>query len=240
MASILTCARMADAVYDTDPQVPGWTRVAFRPSGAGLAEAFQGAAFQRGHETIFAFKGTSQGRDAIADVKLGVGMNTYQYASAYEFVGGAMGSAAQKVAVCGHSLGGAIAQIVGNRARLPFVTFNAPGVGLMSRNVDEMAVTAGTGTALLRGAGALVSAAWHPMQAARDVGSMFYRVRGVNFRLGKDVVGSIGVHYGQVVEIPYAGGALDVLAKHKMTTMLEALEGSNYGNRELESVVGAG
>jgi hypothetical protein len=142
------------------------------------------------------------------------------------------------VSVCGHSLGGAIAQIVGNRLRLPFVTFNAPGVGIISRNVGEVASTVALGTMLTRSLGALSSAAMHPVQAAQDAASLTYRVRGANFRLGKDVVGCIGVHYGRVIEIPYSGGALDVGTKHRMVTVLAALEGSSYRDMPMESVVG--
>ena len=236
MATMLTYALMCDAVYNDDPQMDGWARVGFRPSGAGLTDAFQGVAFRSGHEVVFAFKGTSNGRDAVADAKLGVGMNTYQYACAGEFVthtpvGGC------NVSVTGHSLGGAIAQIIGNRHRLPFVTFNAPGVGLVSRNVGEVATTMGLGTAALRTAGATLSAFMHPVQAAQDAASIFYRVRGINFRVGQDVVGNIGVHYGRVVQLAYAGGALDLIEKHRMPSVLSSLRASTYRDQELDGVV---
>lgn len=236
MATVMKCAQMADAVYDANPQVEGWQRVAFQASGGGLTNAFQGAAFRLGSEVVFAFKGTSGGRDAVADIKLCAGMNTYQYASALDFVSANVSGGGDSVSLCGHSLGGAIAQIAGNRLRLPFMTFNAPGVGLISRNLDEMAVTAATGTAVLRALGAVGSLVMHPVQAAQDGMALFYRVKGVNFRLGKDVVGCTGVHYGRVIEIPYTGGALDVLAKHKMTTVLAALKDSQFAEMSLTSL----
>jgi len=236
MATVMTYARMADAVYDDDPQVAGWTRAGFQRSGSGLTNAFQGAAFTAGSELVFAFKGTSGGRDAIADVKLGIGMNTFQYSSAGDFVASVRAPAGVRVSLTGHSLGGAIAQIVGNRRRLPFVTFNAPGVGLISRNLDQVGVTMITGTAALRTAGAVASMFWHPVQAAQDAASLFYRVRGANFRLGRDIVGSIGVHYGRVIQIEYSGGALDLYQKHRMVSMIAALERSSYRDASLESV----
>jgi hypothetical protein len=236
MARMLTYALMSNAVYDADPRLDGWTRVGFRPSGGGLTDAFQGVAFRQGHEIVFAFKGTSNGRDAIADAKLGVGMNTHQYARAGEFVA-QVPLHGCSVSITGHSLGGAIAQIIGNRHRLPFVTFNAPGVGLVSRNAGEVAATMGLGTAVVRTAGATLSALMHPMQAAQDAGSLFYRVRGVNFRVGKDVVGSIGVHYGRVVELAYAGGAMDLIEKHRMPAVLSSLSASSYREQELDAVV---
>ena len=237
MAKIMTYAQMADAVYADDPQVDGWGRIGFKRSGTGLTDAFQGAAFRKGNEVAFAFKGTSNARDLVADAKLAIGMNTAQYSGAETFVKSVLIPRGCQVVVTGHSLGGAIAQVVGNRQRLAFVTFNAPGVGVMSRNVGEMAASAQLGTMALRGAGTVLSAFRHPMQAARDLASIFYWVKGVNFRLGKDVVGCTGVHYGKVIEIPYSGGALDLLAKHKMTTMLEELAGSPFQGMELSALV---
>ncbi|SEA21965.1 hypothetical protein [Rubrimonas cliftonensis] len=228
MASIYDYGLLADAVYDDDPGAPGWTRVAFRPSGVGLTEAFQGAAFQRGGELVFACKGTSGPRDVIADLKLGVGMNSSQFSDAAMFIEGVNRGSAASVVVCGHSLGGAIAQIVGNRLRLPFATFNAPGVAIMSRNVGQMATAAVTGTGYLRFAGMLASGFLHPFQAAQDVGAMFHWVTGVNLRIRGDVVGAWGVHYGKVVDLAFDGAATDVLGRHKMAAMLRALERDGY------------
>ncbi len=237
MARVITYARACNAVYDASPTIPSpWKRVAFQASGGGLQDAFQGAAFVRGSHMIVAFKGTSSAADVVTDAKLGVGMNTVQYACAARFMG-TLPVQGKDVTLCGHSLGGAIAQIIGNRHRLPFITFNAPGVGLISRNLDEVAATVPLGTAALRTAGAVVSAIRHPMQAAQDLGSITYRVRGVNFRLGRDVVGSIGVHYGPVIEIPYSGGSFDVIEKHKMTSVLASLETSRYRNVRLDALV---
>lgn len=237
MATILEYARLSNAVYDDDPQVEGWTRAAFKRSGSGLNDAFQGAAFTRGTERVFACKGTSSGMDVIADLKLGTGMNTSQFAEAQDFVQRTGTGAAGLVTVCGHSLGGAIAQVVGNRERMRFATFNAPGVALISRNLGEVAQTVATRSALLRIAGAAVSVLRHPFQAAEDVGSMFYRVSGVNFRLGIDVVSRWGVHYGQVVDVPYAGGGANPLDHHSMDNFVTVLEALGYGSRSLADLL---
>lgn len=238
MATVMEYAELADAVYDDDPAVDGWRRIGFCPSGSGITQAFQGAAFTKNGETVFAFKGTSGGRDVMADIKLATGMNTYQYSSAREFVVNTVNHQRVNVSLCGHSLGGAIAQIIGNRMGLPFVTFNAPGVGLFSRNLGETAATVFTGSGALRVAGTISSAFMHPVQAARDTAAVFNVVSGANFRLGSDIVGSTGVHFGRVIEIPYSGGALDVVAKHLMGSMIAALETSPYRNNTLAAVVG--
>src|SRR5207248_2664039 len=118
VASIITYAKMANAVYEASPAVGGWARIGFRASGGGLTDAFQGAAFKSGDEVIYAFKGTSQKRDAVADLKLGVGMNTSQYGSAEDFFDDLEVPTGTRVTLCGHSLGGAIAQVIGNRKRV--------------------------------------------------------------------------------------------------------------------------
>ena len=75
MASILDYGLLANAVYDASPSVPGWTTRNFR---AGLGTGLQAAVFTRDRQVVVAFKGTTptQGSDLIADLKLGVGMNT--------------------------------------------------------------------------------------------------------------------------------------------------------------------
>lgn len=238
MASILEYANLADAVYDDIPNVDGWIRTAFKPSGSGPHESLQAAAYSKGGELVFAFKGTANVRDVGADLKLGTGMNTVQYSQAQDFVGKTGVGSAGLVTVCGHSLGGAIAQTVGNRERMRFVTFNAPGVAVLSsRRHGQRGISMLTGTQYLRIGGMIASAFRHPFQAAEDIGSAFYRVSGLNIRLGKDVVGSWGVHYGQLLEIPYSGGALDVAAKHKMGTMIEALTNQGYDKITLASLL---
>lgn len=239
MASILTYAHLANAVYEDDPSVEGWVRADMQSTVSSLWEGdgFQGAAFKNADEIVFAFKGTANLQDVVTDIKLGVGMNTDQFYQGYQFVKRTQIPEGTKVTICGHSLGGAIAQIVGNRRRMRFVTFNAPGVGIVSRNLGEMAATVATGTMAIRTAGALVSAVRHPVQAMHDAGSFFNRVQGVNFRVGSDVVGSIGVHYGDVIELRYSGGALDLLAKHKMEAVLTALRESSYGGMQLSALV---
>ncbi|MEZ4651829.1 MAG: hypothetical protein R3E97_24135 [Candidatus Eisenbacteria bacterium] len=135
MTTLLECARLCDAVYETNPSAAGWTRIGFHEAGYLPQSAFQGAAFQKAGTVVFAFKGTSVASrsavgDVVADLKLGIGMNTVQFDLAGQFVADTLIPDGNRVLLTGHSLGGAIAQIVGNRRRLPFVTFNAPGVGV--------------------------------------------------------------------------------------------------------------
>jgi hypothetical protein len=245
MATVSDYAKLADAVYDDDPSVAGWTRESFRSSGSGLYNAFQGAVFKNGPDVVFTFKGTSQKRDVVADAKLAAGMNTEQYSDACDYFDKYVMTKGNKVSACGHSLGGAIAQIVGNRKNIPFVTFNAPGVGLFAKpNSDSTIGKIGEGLGLivnpgtyLRVGGAVLSSVRHPQQALQDFKAVTTFVRGVNFRVGKDVVGSYGVHFGKVIELPYSGAALDVLEKHKMKTVKQMLEASNYKDYQLDTLI---
>ncbi len=218
MTSIYEYALMADAVYQDTPQVPGWACVNFR---AGLGSGLQAAVFSKGSAKVVAFKGTTptQGSDIVADLKIGTGMNTSYFSNAETYV--AQFANEPGVVVTGHSLGGGIAQVVGNRRRLPFVSFNAPGVALIaSRNV----ATANPIMSAVRVVGGAVSAVRHPMQMARDISSAFHTSLGVNYRLSGDLVSEIGLHYGSIISLVASG---DPLTQHKMGTMLEILGSSS-------------
>ncbi|QHQ34313.1 hypothetical protein [Algicella marina] len=220
MATIQEYALMSQAVYADEPQIPGWACANFH---SGLGTGLQAAVFTRGASTVVAYKGTtpSNTNDLLADLKLGVGMNTSYFWNAEAY---AARYAPGEVVFTGHSLGGAIAQIVGNRRRLPFVTFNAPGVALFaSRNV----LTSMPHMTAVRLVGGTLSAFRHPIQMVRDVRSAFHSSLGVNYRLSGDVISQVGLHYGNLVSIQGAG---DPLTQHGIGTMITALEGQGYGD----------
>lgn len=220
MPTVLEMGLMANAAYEAAPAVPGWTCTARR--AATRFNGFQAATFVNSGITVLAFRGTSQGMDVVADLKLGTGMNsTYfsdaeDYAFAYQHL--------PNVYVCGHSLGGAIAQVVGNRRKLKFVTFNAPGVAVVaSRNLLDASLT----MSAVRTAGMVASAFRHPIQALRDMRSAFNTAHGLNLCLQNDVVSQIGLHYGEILRIP--GTSANPLTEHSMNTVLEVLRRSPIG-----------
>ena len=223
MPTVYDYGLMSNAVYESSPDVPGWACPHFR---AGLGEGLQAAVFTRGQKTVAAFKGTTptQGSDIVADLKIGVGMNTSYFSAAEEFVN--RYANVEDLVVTGHSLGGAIAQVVGNRRQIPFVSFNAPGVALMaSRNI----ATATPHMAAIRMAGGLLSALRHPMQTARDIGSALHVSLGVNYRLSGDIVSTIGLNYGDIVTLQ---SNADIIDQHSMDTMQQVL--ANTGYRSIE------
>lgn len=224
MLTIRDLGLMAGAVYEPAGQdkVPG-AQNGDRHEAAGSGwDAFQASAYRMGGKTIVVFRGTSAVGDAITDVALGVGMNSAYYAQGQSFAESQSGD----IILCGHSLGGAIAQVVANRMRLPMVTFNAPGVGVLaSRN----AAGASTGASAVRIAGMLASAVVSPGQALQDMRSAFHVVRGVNICLMADAVSRIGLHYGPVERIP--GTSMNPATEHRMVTVNAVLATHPIGAR---------
>ncbi|MBK8977232.1 MAG: hypothetical protein IPM29_15075 [Planctomycetes bacterium] len=216
MASLLELARMANAVYDNSPAVPGWVCTSFR-AASGALDGFQAATFTKGGEVVVAFRGTAQAMDGVADFKLGTGMNSTYFAAGEKFAAPYQGR--QNVTVTGHSLGGAIAQVVANRGGFLMATFNAPGVGVIaSRNIGESNPLMN----VVRTAGMMASTLRHPMQAARDVTYALRPVRGVNLCLENDAISKIGNHYGRVLRI--RGTGANPLTEHRITTVISVLE----------------
>src|SRR5436190_15741382 len=107
MATMLEYAGMAEAAYWEKPKFEGWHVIDFWPSGKGLSEAFQGVAFGRGRELVYAFKGTdldrfeTSSRDIMADEKLWLGMNTAQYDKAMQFLRRLKSPPGTQITLCG-------------------------------------------------------------------------------------------------------------------------------------------
>ena len=229
MPTLLEMAKLAGAAYSCPPTVEGgWTRID-QHLATGRMDGFQAATYVNSGVTVLAFRGTAQGMDAVADLKLGTGMNTSYFSDAEDYAFAY--TTLPNVFACGHSLGGAITQVVANRKGLRFATFNAPGVAIFaSRNI---ATASPLMTAVRMGGGAL-SALRHPMQAARDVRATFNRVRGINVCLNNDVVSKIGVHYGDIVSIP--GTSANPLTEHKIATVIAALTTNGVGRRDIATL----
>lgn len=235
MANILDLARLAQFAYEPQGKAPpGWIELERIEGRYG----FRAVAYVGAGETVVAFRGTNLSKadlggsagDVAADAMLGIGMNTSHFGQAEDFVERLQ--ARGQVTLTGHSLGGAIAQIVGNRGRLPFATFNAPGVAVVaSRNMVSEGVLA---TTVLRLGGALLSSAMHPVQAWRDVRSTFYKVAGVNVRLTNDLVSMIGVHYGKVLAVP----GTRALPEHSIDTVVAVLETNPTGRTTINAICG--
>lgn len=214
MPKISEFARMSSGAYDATPTVPRW--VAATPQydpNSGLRSVI----FTDGSVFVVAFRGTDNTSDLVEDAQLTFAINTAMYPIGEAVAAGA--GSHGPVYVTGHSLGGAVAQVVGSRMGLPFVTFNAPGVALIaSRNLWQTNPLAFQARAF----GAAVSAITDPGQAYRDARAAFSIANGKNYRLSTDVVSGTGVHYGDVITLP--AGTANPLTAHGIATMIGVLD----------------
>jgi hypothetical protein len=157
MATLYELALIADAVYGTadngnDSQKEiatlGWTCPASMQvndasvfsGGALMSSGFQGRAFlsKDTKEAVIAYKGTkpSQVSDLTADIKLAMGFVPTQAKDALKAtVDWTKQLGGKKFTITGHSLGGALAQVVGLQTGINFVTFNAPGMKNQSKGL---------------------------------------------------------------------------------------------------------
>jgi pimeloyl-ACP methyl ester carboxylesterase len=232
MPTIRDLGLMAAAVYEDEPAVGGWVCPNHLRASSGW-NGFQAATFTADGVTVIVFRGTSQAMDLGADLRLGSGMNTSYFSDGEHYAADAA-APGENVYVCGHSLGGAIAQVVANRGGYKMVTFNAPGVAVFaSRNVRDMA-TATPWMQAIRVGGALVSSVTNPMQTFRDIRSTFHTVRGLNIRLSYDAVSQMGIHYGEMVTL--TGPTMNPATAHRMATVNEVLATNPLGGRALTSL----
>lgn len=238
-ATLLDLAKLSGAVYSTPPGEPdGWRCMDRRlASASGMWESMQAALYSGPGGSVIAFRGTNLSsaaikgsvQDVVADLLLGTGQNSDYFSAAQAFCRPYAGRA--DIVVCGHSLGGAIAQIIANRMGFRMATFNAPGVGVIaSRNFFSGTL----GMTAIRTLGMVGGAAMHPVQAGQDMWHAFRRVQGINIRLEGDAVSNMGVHYGRLQTIPHvvAGGPL---VQHSMDNVVKALESNPLGRRDIGS-----
>jgi hypothetical protein len=178
MPTLYEYALIADAVYgNADASNPsqarldrlGWTcprelavyDASVFAGGALLSSGFQGRAFVSGDgkSAVIGYKGTrpTQMSDLVADVRLAMGFIPTQAKDALKHTVDWMHALRPRaVTITGHSLGGALAQVVGFLTGRDFVTFNAPGMrnncrGLSSSQTGGPAKATGKGLNLRTG-----------------------------------------------------------------------------------------
>ncbi len=232
MPSIFDFAMLSHAVYSDIP----WEAGGWKVTGNKLKWAsgeLQAAVFTNAGAAIVAFKGTTGGMDFLADLKLGLCMNSSFFSLAETFV---RNHAPEGALLTGHSLGGAVAQVVGHRKKMPFVTFNAPGVALLptfgtsniGRNLSQLNPVTGA----FRAVGALAGIARHPGQAASDFRALPNKSDGRNYRLSGDLISQIGNHRGKVITLSGAGYGNDPLAQHSMDNLMFEIAESGAGEEK--------
>jgi hypothetical protein len=154
-------------------------------SGEGSRDGFQAAVYRGANGRVLAIAGTQRlaMSDYTADLRIGLHVMPNQASSAFKFYEDVVGDGGVAVIV-GHSLGGALAQVLGYWCDLPFVTFNAPGMAL---------VLAAARYNLLKPDVA------RRTRAALPASRSPFKNRGLNFVVEKDLIGRLGKHYGEVI-----------------------------------------
>jgi len=210
MPTILTCAKMAQNVYDERvATVDGFHAV----DSGGTGSSFFGATYRAEAVGVIAFRGSLEREDWTgADVDiLRQCLPTDQLGDAFSYFASARQKLAKmgckRLVVTGHSLGGALAAMVAARVTtVPVVglTFNAPGLFGVSRVSGGLA-------GLLLGAKVDVTI---PAPNAANV---------TNVRAKGDLlIARWGQPIGRVIEVPDAG-------VHTMAPLLAALARSAVG-----------
>lgn len=139
MATIETYYDLAKEASKTDATAPshlsrGWSTQKWEWASL-IGDGFQGGVFEHADEIVVGFGGTgsggtgSTGSHISGDIRIGVSIIPNMAGSANALVKWAKARPGGKpVSVVGHSLGGALAQVVANWSSCPFIAFNAPGM----------------------------------------------------------------------------------------------------------------
>jgi len=137
MATIRDYLDLADAAYQADPEghVSSRWRVRKTETATWYGNGFQGSVFEGDEEVIVAFSGTKGGPMSApisqnsANARIAVLVIPNMAGSAKKLVRWAEQNCGGKpVSIVGHSLGGALAQVVGAWSGRPFVSLNGPGM----------------------------------------------------------------------------------------------------------------
>jgi hypothetical protein len=170
-------------------------------------------------EVVVAFQGTvlSKAGDLVADAQIAIGglvgmLPQYCGAALRLFDRTRAIYPDRAVSFVGHSLGGAIAQVMGHWTGMPFVTFNAPG---MWGDIQKSKVILN----------------WSPRNSLRSwqgtlKGPLLAKhtaTTGRNFRNILDPVSAYGLHYGPVTRFWGCG-------IHSMADLVERIATSKWAN----------
>jgi hypothetical protein len=184
---------LADACYgspsDPRPVPPGFTKQKWE-WGTWYGDGYQGGIFSTSSEIIVGFSGTKGGLTTApvsqnsGNVRLGVNVIPNMAGSAFAMVEWAKKNyKAVPISIVGDSLGGALAQVVGNWAGLPFISLNGPGM------VTHLKMSAFN--------------IFKPMQMYRSAtGKNTSDTVGICFTVKGDLIGEYGYHVGYEIVVP--------------------------------------
>ena len=193
----------------------GWN-IQKREFASLLGNGFQGGVYANEKEVIVAFSGTgggwSMGSQLTADARIGVNVIPNMAGGAFDMVKWARKfNAGKPLSIVGHSLGGALAQVVGNWAGAPFVSLNGPG---MASHLKMSAFNI-----------------FKPMQLFRSaISKNTADTIGICFTVKGDWIGELGYHVGWEVELPTANNP------HKLLSVWSGINSKQWKDKEPRDV----
>jgi hypothetical protein len=209
MPALLDYMRQAERCYSDGPLVLGGFKC---QEWSHQENGFEGGIYiaDNRQDTIVAFAGTDpEDGDLRADAQLALRFKPEQVRSARAMLNAAQQVRQGRLSLTGHSLGGALAQVLGLEKDLPFVTFNAPGMlettepSPVARVVQLIQVIKGSGN--------------EPVTVPK--------ANGVNYRFAHDLVSRWGTHIGKVVVLDaQGGGPFNPYKAHQCTSLIRFLE----------------
>ena len=235
MANCLDYAKISYAAYFTrttqyydDPpghMVDNWV-VQKWETGTLWGDGFQGGIWQSQTDVVIGCCGTNPGQkgkflsDVSADMRIGLRILPNQASSARQMVKAAKRIAnGRRVSVCGHSLGGGLAQVVGVWEEVPFVTFNAPAMKhvVKAANINIFKPMMMVRTLMAH--------------SSDDTVGVNFRIRGLGADgiVRNDLVsahGLAGGHIGMVVDLPAASST----GAHGKYTCWQAVLATDWAN----------
>jgi len=213
MATIDNYLDLADCAYgnSNDPKAPphGWS-AQVREWATWYGNGFQGGVFisPKKDEVVVAFSGTKG--DPVtapisqnsANVRIAVNVVPNMAGGAIDMVNWAKKqNPTLPISICGHSLGGGLAQVIGNWSGIPFISFSGPG---MKTHLKMSAFN------ILK-----------PMQMIRSALSKNTDdTIGLCFTVKGDFIGEYGYHVGHEIVLPHVNPAFRA---HSITAMLQGL-----------------
>jgi hypothetical protein len=169
---------------------------------------FQGGIFMQDNEIIVAFSGTMGGPTTApvsqntANIRIGLHVIPNMAGSAKTLVRWAE-QYNRPISIVGHSLGGALAQVIGAWSGHPFISFNGPG---MARHLQIAAFNI-----------------FKPRQMRRSIKALRADdALGICFNVRGDFVAGFGKHIGVTVDLQPAPGR----RTHDLTTIQSCLVGN--------------
>jgi hypothetical protein len=194
MVAIARYLNLAALAYDRDDHpasIHGFV-VRRREFATALGNGFQGVVHEGDDEAIVAFSGTMGNlwtapiSQNTANLRIGVNIIPNMAGSAKALVKAAA-ETAKPVSIVGHSLGGALAQVVGVWMGIPFISFNGPG---MATHLRMSAINV-----------------IKPRQMRRTLKARpLAQANGICFSIEGDFVGNFGLHVGRFVPVAWDGG----------------------------------